>query len=903
VWLLSAGVLALKPLALPAADTIGREAAVALPPSALYSGPINFQPGDGETVSINPPSIQWCYVPDATQAHSDTEIKTFILQAAYDSGFANVALNVTNRWNFYSTLAPFTNTSVYWRVGYCHGSNTTAYAWSAVRKFTIASGALGWDRSMLTDEKYISSKGHPFISITPATRAAGSNFVFRALDAYFKSTSDHVLRDVGYGFRSITNVAARALTNSFWPDGVPSSPWRGASGEWAIDVGDVCLMWALTHDSVWSNAHPELALQAMANYYVTNRGYLCDVIGNSQFDDMERTLALGYDWCYDLMSDSVRSNVLSAMASRCRYLLCGFDTILWDSKNSKYTDSKGDPSGAYCDGFITRPYSQAKWGHSHGTDNFHNAMVMALAGAADHPWCRELFDYGVNYMLGPTYVYANVMGVGRPYTLVHMFENKMLNTHVLFQTAMPEVAWANNPFWARAADWWDRILPVQMGQGHEPWGDTTYGYEAFWQNDRFGRQLALFTGNGRYFRHWKREWECWTGPMNHSPTADSFWTALMPFALPYTNIVECDTPDLAALYNKEGWVISASGTPSSAASFTNGVGFIFQARPAGSITGHALPSDGSFQMWAYGASITDGAGLDQYGSYCYYEKVPWASYTLTVNGLGQCQPQYRTVEPWYCRIYSYTNNNLFTYCAGDLTRAYARSNFTASGDTVPALFAALHSGGPLNYVTNVTREVLFHRKKYFVIYDTMQTSNAPTNTFHWVYHVAESNGFTLDPATMTFSYTSTNTVGSNVGVYVAHIVHPSRMAVTNLTGVSTRINPVTGENYWTNGTGNLGDKWPRCSALWFSNKQPTNNFHFLSVIYPVKPGGTVPQITRLDDDTVAVTNGVEGDVIAFNTNSPYAAQATLLVNAASRGGGKRTSQVQPLAPVNLQVVP
>jgi hypothetical protein len=884
-----------------AGQVIGPEAAIPLPKSAIFSGPINFQPGDGDTVQINPPSIQWCYVPDATVAHSDMEMKTFLLQVAYDSGFSSLALNVTSYWNFYSTLAPFIKSPVYWKVGYCHGSNSTAYAWSAVRSFTIATNALNWNRSMLTDPLYVSGKGHPFISVKPSTRVAASNFLFTAINAYNSGTTDHSMRDLGYGFKGITNIASRALTNSFWPAGVPPSPWTGASGEWAVDVGDVCLMWAVTRSPVWSNAHPELALQAMANYYITNNGYRSDVIGNSQYDDMERTLALGYDWCYDLMDTTTRSNVLNALAYRCRYILCGFDTAMWDSKNPSYTDGKGDPSGAYVDGFITRPYSQAKWGHSHGTDNYHNAMIMALAGAADHPWCKGLFDYGVNYMLGPSYVYANVMGVGRPYTLVHMFENKMLNTHVIFQMALPEVGWTNNPFWAKAADWWDRVLPVQMYQGHEPWGDTTYGYEGFWQDDKFGRQLTFFTGNGRYLRHWKREWEFWTGPLNHGSASDNFWTALIPFSFPYTNIIETDTTNLAALYAKEGWVISASGTPSSASSFTNGVGLIFQARPAGAITGHALPSDGSFQMWAYGAPITDGAGLDMYGGYCGYEKVPWSHYTLLVNGLGQCQPQYRTVEPWYSRIYAYTNCDAFTYCAADLTRAYARSNFLASGDTLPAQFAALHSGGPLSYVGNVTREILFNRKKYFVIYDTMQTGNAPTNTFTWIYHVME-NTLNLNAQAMSFTYTATNAYNQgNVSVYVSHIVAPNLMSVTDLTGTSVRVNPITGENYWTNAPpSNLGDKWPRAHALWFSNKTPTNNWHFMSVIYPVKPGAAAPQITRLDDYTVAVTNGVEGDVIGFNTNSPFASRATLMVNSSAISGSTYVPPVRPAPPLNLR---
>lgn len=914
-----------------AATHIGSNALVSLPSSALYSGPLNFRPGDGETITnINPPYFQWPYCPNPRLMHSDANdlgMKNFILTVATDSALSEVKLKITNAFNFISTLAPFTNLNVplYWKVDYCNGRTTTAFTNSVTNSFTISPDAVSWDRSILKSNhvsSVLSNKTHPFIMITDANRLSASNFLFNTcLASYYASShTNPVLYDVGNGFRTITNIAGRAITNTaYWPTNMGGG-YSGnfISGESSIDVGNVALMWALTRSATWSNAHPEVAVVKLAEYYMTNQigglkpGYLSDVIGDAKYDAMERAIALGYDWTWELMTTEQRTNVLYALASRSRYMLRGESTWAYDGAHTAYDDGVGDPTGAYTNTSgvftnIVRPWSAMKWGHSHGTDNGNNALVMALAGAIDgDPWCREMFDYSVNYMLGNAYIYDQNMGVGRPYTLVHMFENKMLNAHIFFQCALPEAGFTNNPAWKRYAEFWDHSLPVAFNQAHEPWGDTTYGQENFWQDDRLGRFLALWLGDARYYQHWTKERDRWRGPLNHSPYADTFWTAMMPFHFDYYNTNRTDTAETNLFMVNQGWVASATGSPSQESSQTNGVGFFFQARPAGSITGHGLPSDGSFQIWAYGAAVTDGGGLDQTGGYCEYEKVPWSHYTLTVNGLGQCQPQYRTLEPWYGRISAYTNGSGFTYAAADLTRLYARSNFTAGGDTVPSAFATLHSGGPSPYITNVTRQMLFNRGKYFVIYDTLQTSNNPTNVFHWVYHVQMSNSFTLDASAKTFSYISTNTLGSNVTTYVMHNYSPSGMGVTNFTTTNTlRSNPLTGENYWTNGAGNFGDKWPRYTTLWFSNSVPTNSWRFMSVIYPVKWGDTAPTITRVTDNTVRVQQGSDDDVVSFGeTNSSPA--STLIVALAesgeSGGGGEAaaTSSVNVSGGVTLQ---
>ena len=92
------------------------------PIRSQYQSMVNNLPANGEIVNLNPPQFQWCYTTNFTSLATDAECKTFVFECAYDSNFINLAVNKTTVWNFYNTIAPFTNNGpIYWRVGYVHG--------------------------------------------------------------------------------------------------------------------------------------------------------------------------------------------------------------------------------------------------------------------------------------------------------------------------------------------------------------------------------------------------------------------------------------------------------------------------------------------------------------------------------------------------------------------------------------------------------------------------------------------------------------------------------------------------------------------------------------------------------------------------------------------------------------
>jgi len=65
--------------------------------------------------------------------------------------------------------------------------------------------------------------------------------------------------------------------------------------------------------------------------------------------------------------------------------------------------------------------------------------------------------------------------------------------------------------------------------------------------------------------------------------------------------------------------------------------------------------------------------------------------------------------------------------------------------------------------------------------------------------------------------------------------------------------------------------------LWVSNTVPAQQWSFLTVIYPAKPGEDVADIERLDDSAVRIA----GDVIAFGSDSRHAKDADFVVDVSA----------------------
>ncbi len=765
---------------------------------------------------------------------------------------------------------------------------------------------------MLADEAYVREKGrHPHVFFNAENRQALCAYL-EGLDEKFRGNAgETVERGAGKGWNYAKRAAERDIASDWWKEMADNPSWWSeeaarvrerkpkalADGALGRAIATVLFVSEVTGDARYRKAKREAVLVQLARYFVETRSYQRDVIcglpGGGR--SMIPALGWGYDWLYHSMSAAQRAEVLKAIELHCNWIV---NLSAWGEGWRRAADADlwaRDPLG-YRGGFVVSPNSPFKKGTSHFVDNHHSAMYAALGAFADGPWARRLFDIGLNYMIGVTYPYGFDGGCnnGRPYSGdTHFQSPNTLGAAVNFAITLPEAHLDANPFFAVNADWWSRIAPVGFTQGHEPWGDTGWGRFGLWGTVGFGKYLAVLSGDGAAWRHWRQEYDALQGYRR----GDSLWST--PLMFHFKEPQEAGPRPLSRLYPEEGWVLGASHPPEAPACFADGVGFVFHARPRGSECGHSHFSDLSFQIWAYGVTVTDG-GSGMSG----YAKVPLSHYSLLVDGLGMCQPSASPVEPFYGRIVAYRDTPAFTYCAGDASAAYPRKDFRARGWLLPEKFAALHSGGPLAHVKKVRRHVVFVRKRYFVMFDDLE-SEKPAR-FTWLYHVLGdyrlkpeatvapgavvkeeqvelADTLTLDASQAAFTYESGNVYPLvacperevRVPVHVVHIAHPGALETLDLKGDKVYSNPFTGEDYYQQSD----KRHYRTHALWVSNKTPESKFHFMTVIYPQQPGGQSPRIRRLDDFTAEVSCGGERDVISFDSHTRH--PATLVVDLAA----------------------
>lgn len=154
--------------------------------------------------------------------------------------------------------------------------------------------------------------------------------------------------------------------------------------------------------------------------------------------------------------------------------------------------------------------------------------------------------------------------------------------------------------------------------------------------------------------------------------------------------------------------------------------------------------------------------------------------------------------------------------------------------------------------------MLFVKDKYFVIFDELRTD--PTHEpskFSWLYHIYPDVFVEFDKDKFEYRYQINRT-----RVKVKHIANSHDLQYEDRRGLNDMINPVTGEDYR-----NFA-KTVRIFEhnIWISNATPSNEFHFLTVIFPHKETESEPEITKLDDLTLKVEYGKSKDVISFDAN-------------------------------------
>jgi hypothetical protein len=833
-----------------------------LPSTAIYHGIIGDQPADNSVQAYNPPVFKWIYSESAPSSFSNF-VRTFQFQLSQNPNFSPMYWNISCSNNFYNSLPPITNSdgstytgTCYWRIVYMNSNQTQTVATGPVHNFTLSPTATTWDRSMMADTNYLLG----IVSSHPHMWFNANNL--NAMSTYLKT---HTWPTYGQSYGVVTNVAGYYQSQSWWGNQtvtnlVGSSLLGAVQGAHYVAFG---------YYSSGSNSMFDIkgACTTLDYFATAFRQQNLDMQDPYSFDPGgENEFAMAYDWLYPFMTTAQRTNVLYSLV--CLTKFCAYNNY-WG-----YTSVPTVTNRIYTNALTVPHWSSMKIATSHERYCASVCLENCIAAMGDSPDLLAMFPMFQNYAFAQFDPYQG--DEGRGYSEQDNFKyDREFGASTLAAVQFPEAKLWMNPIYTNLATFFANWEPLGYRGVLEQWGDLAYGFKSQWYQTRYF-DLALLTQNGAILRQFNRSATIRPGSPDSFPLLGE---AFLPYYFPTP--VETDWADSSYLDIVRGWAMSSTYKPTDWNSFTNGVGFVFQARPAGGRYEHSSCTDGQVELWAYGASVSSGGAAGG------YSKHPMFYDGLMVNGIGVMNQIVPPTDPYYARFIAFTNSQSFTYVAADITKAFNRTNWPNGGGLGNVAYPFY--GYPSNtvpYVSNIQRHVVFPHKKYLVLYDQMQTTQPAT--FQWLWHVFEPTA-SFNNAAASFTYTCTNNyMGSNVTVYVQHIVNPALMAFTNTVGTNlAKFNPFTGENYM----GKDGDSGPFYSSTqWAYNKTPTNNWHFMTVIYPVKWGDTPPIITRIDDYTVKVQKSGTTDTISFAPGT-YQPTASLQLQAG------------PAPPQNLRIGP
>lgn len=913
VWLTLLGLLA--GLLTAAAEVISTNATITLDERVIRADQIFDQPANGAIVTLNPPQFSWRY--STNNDCNDIQDKSFVFQASASTSFASPLFSVATPLNFFNFLDAFTNSPIYWRVGYVSSTNSGVTNWNQTRSFTIATNAVVWNRAAMTnydgtvhprvlfrsnDISGINSSmttnswwsGMMAAQLTAAQKAATNWFATNWANL---TTNMSTIEWTAGGEQYATNEAsAIAAVTALYPSAVFKSYWysTGTNVVSPYPSRIICF----TNEAAWTNNVPiatiwrcyqntlnvqALLLAQSGFYWQFNRNasytnhipdvmaWLAEAAIAGGLDDVDfgdyclSSLAYTYDWYYEICSPAQRSKLAWAFSRRA-YSFYNFQGI------NTATNSLG---------FTLDNASLRKGGENHVYSTYaRNILPIALATFGDSTTNRLLFDAAVNYAIlrtGPS-GYESGINLGRGYGDYNIGDGGVYKFHPILATFFKTNGWTNHPGLKTLPTFQRFFNPVGMRfNGDDTWGDggnSELGLDLTRVSRFWNRAYAIFasalSGNGGDEYHRTQS----VTSSGSSPSQDfGFENATFPFY--YQSPAPAADTNTAACYPLDGWVMGYASNPS--VNLSNNVGFIFQARPSGAAGNHIAPSDLDVEFMAYGAHVTEGGG--PYGPSTYQLSSFSRNLVMVDNRLMRLATTC-TQPDTAARLLAYRKGSNYIYAAGSVS-----SNYYSAG-----------------WLLKNERHLLFMRGKYLVIYDNLASRSNSTFTWSWKFREPTLTNLT----TSGFHYTCSNLFNGfpSVSNIVAQIVSPSSVGTKRVdrgvtawsgSGYTNRIlnHPFTGEVFDYYDKTNVP-----CSALYITNNTPATNWHFMTVVYPVKFGQTVPTITRVDDNTVAVTNGAEWDIITFDTNQ--ASASSLVVDIGAVASIPDPSTNAPSTPSGLQ---
>lgn len=889
---------------------INSNAAVALHPSAKYGALINLQPGQGEIVSNNPPTLSWFWAAawrtndesHGTQGEDRTNY-LFRLRVSTNSNMSAPLLDVNRMFNNYAWLPPLTNgLTYYWAVSYMEATNTNNIVLVETNSFSVAASAdkaVGQRRFVMANPSnyFTTNLSHPYLWFKASNHLAMGTYMTNNNKTYYDA---------------IWNEAATTIASAAWTNGTVGL-------DHDAKVLNVAFCWQATGDARFTNGgYLGLNLQNIASEYFTNRYAIEDTIGSGTWkDSFLNSMAYGYDWAYDALTTGQRASIIWVLEDKV-YATWQNNQLFSGLTFGGESAGGDDTNRVWASGHIVCYFSG---GLKHGSSSHQPQLVAKWMPA----WMAILPDSSVaqqfaDFRLGWTLLKGEIMGgygatdegVGYGSLMLTEFY-EVLHLSALHEF-LPELELNKSMHWTNSATWWPFIAPVGYSTVHPAWGDQGGpDWFRFYRNREFHR-LAQFVQSGTLMRAVSNDFGFQSRTI-FTGNSYEFDATRLPAEYYsqsgqiYTNPPIVAQTNLSAIFPRAGWVFANSRDPTDSNAFSAGVGMAIAARPKGYDTGtsaHGYNADGSFALWAYGSPITDGGafGINQI-----YPKLSMAHYLPAVNGYLQAQSVSDYDEEARAYISGYETGSNYVFAHLDLTKAYPHTALRAGGLTA-FLSNSGHNTNPIPNLQTVERSVLFVRNKYWVFCDHLKSSSA--STYSWIFQVpnyitnnAKDNiSFTQDGGTtytngeLRYVTTTAHPNGSSnqkpydftqVTNIVKHIYDVGSTYVIDCAGSGTTniyFNPILGiaaTNYAS------GDSFARPHVFWVQNTTPATERYFIWVHYPWPAGSAEPTITRLDDTTVAVTNGADGDVITFGTNALATLQVNFTTPPSGGSGGDTTN--------------
>jgi len=804
---------------------IGRSALLSDNPRTHFSRTVNNAPADGETLALNPPRFRWRYNPEEDR----DVLLCFVFQIADSPGFDRPAVNVTTPYNFYNTISPLRGHGpYYWRVGYIRGDTAegqTPFHWTPVRTFTLSADALVWDRSMLARPDF-SKKPHPRILL-------GEDIISKVRGLIGKDAATKAV------FERIRVIADETLEAQWYGD-FPDSDSDEAPElfyRMAHSLCYVAFMYRLTGEEKYASVIPPAV--TFASYPKGGRSSP-EPMGESNEDSTQNTefLALLYDWLYPDLSDTQRAVFVRSLD--------------WRINNFAWKRERNGRRVVHFHG------SLATTGASHSFEGFWDTFPAALAIYEESEAARTCFHLGVNWMVGvgSSHGFDEAWNEGPGYSNSKF--KWLLNAAQYLDSTFPEFKVGKNPWLNRIGEWFCRVTPV--GMKHAPWGHQSNN-RGYYEYNRINnlRRLACMTGNGVLLMNWNEL----GGPDEFLESSARLWSEIvLPAA--YEQPAPVPEADPVGLFQLGGWVMAGTKPPSLRECYDTSTGMIFQSS-LGAYS-HAFANENSFHIYAYGEDVSYAAGTSEYEPHAFHSMT---HNTILVDGLGQLQPRPPEM-PRVGYIRAFQRGDGYLYWAGDATNAYPKHPVERPGDWWGTL-EPIYSERDCSHLVRFIRHVVFLRGKYYIIFDDLACTKPAQYT--WLYHILPHDPIRVDRESWTIDYS----VG-NVPVRIVHAAHRDGLELIDMQGDDGFRNPLTGEDYTDklgrHPTGVRKKEHIAGHNLYLSNSEKSAEFHFLSVIAPVKPGGTFPEIERIDDRTVKI----DGDVVCFDPSSKRKADIVIDVS-------------------------